>query len=359
MKTKILYIAAISIALFFTSSCSKIPIRYKTQDFNSIMYVHGDSLKDLKELRKQKYIREFEINKENIEIYKVFDLKYNLILEDRIKRKDSIDISQKLERDSAYYISEEDYSFVESQEITLYYESGEKGRKYFSSKYNVLDSINSYYQNGNIEKKLYFDENGYLHGNILKFWENGKMKKVDVYKNGIHAESNCYNIKGNFAFCKDYDTLPFRSITKFRKILSSPSFIKEEIIHLTEEVPSFDLAKFSQLIIYPKSLFENEIQETVIAKILVAKNGKARKFAYDNNHSKEFVDEIYRVLMEIDFEPGKVNGEPISCWIAVPITFRIDADNELSPKKEIKKKYDPYKAKPRQAHRRIGKRKSD
>ena len=80
----------------------------------------------------------------------------------------------------------------------------------------------------------------------------------------------------------------------------------------------------SRNIKYPVSAFRNGIQGKVILRFVVSKTGKVVRVEVIRSLSPECDKEAIRVIELLpDFIPGKLNGENVSVWYTMPITFKL------------------------------------
>lgn len=104
----------------------------------------------------------------------------------------------------------------------------------------------------------------------------------------------------------------------------------EEILVVADEMPSFPggpkalMETINKLIYYPADAMEQGIQGKVILRFAVNKEGKAILPSI----SKGLCPSIDKVVIDMvpklpKFVPGKLNGQPVSVWFAVPVTFAI------------------------------------
>ncbi len=104
----------------------------------------------------------------------------------------------------------------------------------------------------------------------------------------------------------------------------------EKIYQVIEQMPLFpggdkEMLNFiSRNIKYPVSAFRNGIQGKVILRFVVSKTGKVVRVEVIRSLSPECDKEAIRVIELLpDFIPGKLNGENVSVWYTMPITFKL------------------------------------
>jgi hypothetical protein len=155
--------------------------------------------------------------------------------------------------------------------------------------------LQNWYLNGKLRDSWYRNDKGEFQGIVKSFFENGNKRRLDYYNNGKLDSGTCWDINGNILKHFDY-----------------------------EREPGVNIQDISKNLIYPENLRRLNIEESIIARILIDSSGTPIRFSYDNNHSKEFIDEIARVIMLPGiFTPALRDNIPIMCWVSVPINFRL------------------------------------
>ena len=124
----------------------------------------------------------------------------------------------------------------------------------------------------------------------------------------------------------DYVTKKFDGVYEFKPMDST--LHKESIdseIDVKELDPVFDIKLLQSRINYPEHLFRNCIQEKVIVKVLLDKDGSVVKLLFDKGHCREFIEEIIRCLRmeDIKITPAVYQGKYVMCWMTLPISFAI------------------------------------
>ncbi len=91
-----------------------------------------------------------------------------------------------------------------------------------------------------------------------------------------------------------------------------------------EKDPVFDLAKLNSLVKYPEMARKANIEGTVHVKALVDKTGKITKAFAEHSDNKALNEAAVDAVKAYGFAtPAVMNGQPVSCWISVPIKFRL------------------------------------
>ena len=156
------------------------------------------------------------------------------------------------------------------------------------------DESRFWYPDGNLKKTINYNKVGKKEQKLITYHNNGQIKREDLYKNGKLITGKCYDSLGNEVKYFPYETEPI-----------------------------VDLNQISNCFKYPENLRRQDIEERLIAKILVDKKGKIIKIKYDDLHSPEFVNEAVLCILKSNIQPAYEDGEPILCWVSIPIMFRI------------------------------------
>lgn len=109
---------------------------------------------------------------------------------------------------------------------------------------------------------------------------------------------------------------------------------KEEIFKSAEQMPQFpggDAALMKYInshIHYPAAAEENNIQGRVVVQFVVDKNGNIGQAKVVRSVDRSLDNEALRVVKSLPkFIPGKQNGQPVSVWYTLPVTFKLQNAN--------------------------------
>lgn len=107
-----------------------------------------------------------------------------------------------------------------------------------------------------------------------------------------------------------------------------------EIFKSVEQMPQFPggdealLKYLASHINYPPMAAENNIQGRVVVQFVVDKTGKVGEVKVIRSVDKDLDREALRVCKSLPkFVPGRQNGQPVSVWFALPITFKLQGTN--------------------------------
>ena len=118
----------------------------------------------------------------------------------------------------------------------------------------------------------------------------------------------------------------------------------EKVYDVCDEMPQFpggtsELMKFlSMNIRYPKEAEEKGEQGRVIVTFVVGRDGTISDAAVRKSVSPQLDAEALRIVNAMPtWTPGKQNGEPVRVKYTIPVTFRLQGDNERAiPVDEVK-----------------------
>ena len=106
---------------------------------------------------------------------------------------------------------------------------------------------------------------------------------------------------------------------------------KEEVIHkFADQMPEYPggmgelYAYIKKNIIYPEQARNNNIQGTTMVQFVVTKNGSVDKVTVQVSAHPFLDKEAIRVVQSLPkWIPGKMNGNNVSCYYSIPITFTL------------------------------------
>ena len=107
-----------------------------------------------------------------------------------------------------------------------------------------------------------------------------------------------------------------------------------EVFISVEQMPQFPggdaalLKYLSSHINYPPMAAENNVQGRVVVQFVVDKTGKVGEVTVVRSVDKELDREAVRVCKSLPkFVPGRQNGQPVSVWYTLPVTFKLQGTN--------------------------------
>ena len=87
--------------------------------------------------------------------------------------------------------------------------------------------------------------------------------------------------------------------------------------------PFVDGSLIQSNLVYPELAKKAGIEGKVTLRVLIRKNGKAKKFIIEITDSELFNKSAGDAVMKSQFLPALQNGKPIACWLSVPISFKL------------------------------------
>lgn len=90
-----------------------------------------------------------------------------------------------------------------------------------------------------------------------------------------------------------------------------------------EETPQHDETALMRRVRYPDMARRNGIEGTVLISALIGKNGSVEKIKVIDSDNEMLNDAALKAVQETTFTPAKQNGQPVRCWIQLPIRFSL------------------------------------
>ena len=114
-----------------------------------------------------------------------------------------------------------------------------------------------------------------------------------------------------------------------------PKEEKPDVVFVSvEQMPQFpggDVALMKYLqshINYPPMAAENNIQGRVVIQFVIDKTGHVGEVKVVRSVDKDLDKEAVRVCASLPkFTPGRQNGQPVSVWYTLPVTFKLQGTN--------------------------------
>ena len=118
------------------------------------------------------------------------------------------------------------------------------------------------------------------------------------------------------------------------KPVEKPKETVVQVFRSVEQMPQFPggeaaLMKYLQSHInYPPMAVENGVQGRVVVQFVVDKTGKVGEVVVVRNVDKDLDKEAVRVCKSLPkFTPGRQNGQAVSVWYTLPVTFKLQGTN--------------------------------
>lgn len=142
---------------------------------------------------------------------------------------------------------------------------------------------------------------GKLDGELKSYWENGKLKRDDVFSGDKLLHGKCYDSTGRTV-----------SHTKYRVMPEFPGGDAGFIHYLSTSVH------------YPKDARELGIQGTVVIKFNIEKNGRISDASVSKSVAPDIDQEALRVVRAMPrWKPGTLDDETVIEHYSLPIRFKL------------------------------------
>jgi len=171
----------------------------------------------------------------------------------------------------------------------------------------------------------------------LQIVEDDKVKKEDEIKtqDELKETETAFGQKDNKEGTEDRNvTRTLKEEVVVEKPVEKPKEVKEEVFRSVEQMPQFPggeaaLMKYLQSHInYPPMAAENNVQGRVVVQFVVDKTGKVGEVKVVRSVDKDLDKEAVRVCKSLPkFTPGRQNGQAVSVWYTLPVTFKLQGTN--------------------------------
>jgi protein TonB len=104
---------------------------------------------------------------------------------------------------------------------------------------------------------------------------------------------------------------------------NTPEIPSEDIFVFREKDPGVDIAQISQNLFYPKIAQNIGVEGKVIVSVYIDKNGKPLKTVIKQSISNMLNESAVNAVMKGIYTPALQNGNPVGCWVTIPIEFRL------------------------------------
>ena len=96
----------------------------------------------------------------------------------------------------------------------------------------------------------------------------------------------------------------------------------DEFIEFEKE-PTVDIAELSKNIVYPEDAKRDFLEGKVVLSIYIDKFGKVKKVVVRESTSTIFNNAAIDAVNKTKFSPAIQKGQPVACWIQIPIIFKL------------------------------------
>lgn len=158
-----------------------------------------------------------------------------------------------------------------------------------------------WFDNGQLKVNLNY-KNDSLVGALHTYWPTGQLKRDDNYENGKSSNGKCFNVDGN-----EIEYFPYQVMPEY------PGGVKALLNYISKNLK------------YPVEMQMQHIQGKVVVRFVVTKEGTISKTEVVKSVSPEIDSEAVRVIKNLSkWKPGMQDGELISVWYTLPITFKLE-----------------------------------
>lgn len=155
-------------------------------------------------------------------------------------------------------------------------------------------------ESGYLKSEMEYADNK-LHGKLVTYWPDGKIKRKEMYEAGKFISGNCFDSLGN-----EIKHFPYEQMPQF---------------------PGGDQMLFNYLnysVRYPVVAQEAKIQGRVIVQFYVNTSGVIEDLKVVRSVSYDLDQESLRVIRNSpNWIPGKIDGVPVRVKYTLPVNFRL------------------------------------
>lgn len=218
----------------------------------------------------------------------IFDMKTDIVDAARINYYSYTDTS-KME----YHMRE--YDFEEVLHKGIY------KLRYLKGTLKLFSGVDTtFYRDGNIKSVINYHDSKF-HGELLSYYENGQLRRKELYKQDSLISSICYTSEGA-------DTTYF------------PYIVQAEYPGGTAKLSTY----IQKNINYPYEALKNGIEGTVVIGFIVEENGSISNFKVLKSPDQLLSEEALRILKAMpEWTPGQMEGQPERMIIRAPIKFKV------------------------------------
>lgn len=195
---------------------------------------------------------------------------------------------------------------IDSNKVILksYFISGkiQSETNYSNFKNKILDGKSrKYLENGQILFEMDY-KNNLRNGQLLRYWPNGKLKRIDIYENDKLVNGRCLDSIGNELKYFEYEKMP-----------EFPGGVQA-------------LKKYLRLSVnYPKAALDKKIQGKVFVGFVVNTDGSLANVSIVRGVSFPLDREAMRVVQSMPrWIPGQQDGINVRVSFTLPINFVLE-----------------------------------
>lgn len=148
-----------------------------------------------------------------------------------------------------------------------------------------------------------------IQADLKEFANVDEMQKSLSKNEGQIVDLN--NIPSNFDLDQNIN------VKKEDEIPDSEEFIA------VEKEPQVDLGELQKKVVYPEMARKSGVEGQVIVRVYVGKDGKVKQTKIQHSESSMLDQAAIDAVKKSVFTPAIQNGQPIGCWVSIPIKFRL------------------------------------
>lgn len=97
----------------------------------------------------------------------------------------------------------------------------------------------------------------------------------------------------------------------------------DEFIAVEKEPEPVDFTALQKSVEYPEMAKKIGVEGTVIVQALIGKDGRVKKTRIAKSESELLNEAASKAVAKAPFTPAIQNGEPVMCWVTIPIRFKL------------------------------------
>ncbi len=175
---------------------------------------------------------------------------------------------------------------------------------------NTREMLDSFYYDGTVSRLKTFEENNMvlIPGISIVPLDDYKIDDIPV----LSMDRDLAKL------LTPHKTLKLDKTAEDDTPIPSPDdFIQVEV------QPQCDLNELTSNIIYPEVARKANIEGKIIVRLWIDKTGKPRSAEVIKSTSILFVEAALTAIMETEYLPAHADGEPVGCWLTIPIKFSL------------------------------------
>ena len=177
-------------------------------------------------------------------------------------------------------------------------------------------------QNPSVPKPITAVRTEYVAGNPIAANIVDTGKSFPVFSDWSNLNSSLSSTTGKTITLNNNNILPSIRIPSGINI-QQEKLPDSKDISFVEVEPQIDLESLRKSIIYPQIAVDAGIQGKVIIRVLIDKTGKPIRNEIFYSESSMLETAAAKAVMKSVFTPAIQNEKPVSCWINIPVNFKL------------------------------------